>query len=188
MKNFLNITLVLLAGLVLAACQTSQQSGPTPGDVVAGYALGDVTISVSEEYSRAFGSLQEDKVALIRDGLEAQVKANLEASLPPKFKGQPVADVKVLFTHLGLATAGGRVLLGQDSFITGTVSIVERETSSLLLTREIVARDAGLKGQGAVGLAVALVVNIANSSDTKRVSNIAKSFDQQTNFWLKQKK
>lgn len=179
--------------LIISACQSSSSDGPTPGEIVSQYSLSDVTIAVSEEYTRSFLGVKEDKVALIRDGLQQQIKANLSASLPVKMKGTKPATVKVLLTHLGIASAGGRILFGADSTLRGTVSIIDDETSALILTRQIVATEKGAKNQASIngnpllGLAINLVVNAANSSDARRVANISKSFDLNTNAWLRQK-
>ena len=190
---FRNIT-ISMSLLILAACQTSKTDGPTPGEIVSQYNLSNVTISVSEEYTRSFLGLKEEQVALIRDGLQEQIKANLSASLPPKMAGEKPATVQILLTHLGIASAGGRILFGADSTLKGTVTIVDDETSGLVLTRQILATEKGarkqasLNGNPLLGLAINLVINAANSSDAKRVANISKSFDLQTNSWLVQKK
>jgi len=192
MDAFVRNIVLFLSLCFLASCQTAQSDGPTPGDTVSQYNLSNLTLNVSDEYNASLFSLKEDKIALLRDGLQEQIKANLSASLPTKMTGPRPATVKVLLTQLNVASAGGKALLGQESLIRGTVSIIDDESQSLILTKQITGVDGTVKvGQGGnilIGLAVAVVVNTATSSDNTRIRNIAKSFDANTNRWLFQKK
>ena len=192
MKNTIRNFIMFITLFVVVACQTSKSDGPTPGEIVSQYNLTDLSITVSEEYNRSLFSLKEDKIALLRDGLQENIKARLNASLPLKMTGPKPASVRVLLTDLNVASAGGKALLGQESSIRGVVSIVDDETESLILTRQIVGSDGSAKvGQGGnvlIGLAVATVINTVTSSDNTRITNIAKTFDKNTNAWLFQKK
>lgn len=182
MKKLYRNLLLICTLVVLAACQTSSKdNGLTAGEKVAAYYPENIIVSVSEEYTKGLFNLEPEKTALLNNGLRTQLKSDLGNDLLAVMKGQKPGTVKVLLTHVALASGAGRLLFSADSTITGTITILD-DNDQLLVTREITARDEGSKarasinGNPLIGLAINLAANAAKSSEAKRVGHISQNF------------
>jgi hypothetical protein len=100
MRSVARIFSFVVILIALTGCQTAKNQGPTPGDLISGYASGDVSVEISEGYRKNILSLEPDRIELLTNGLQQQLRSDLVETLPNVMKGTKPAKINVLLNTI----------------------------------------------------------------------------------------
>lgn len=175
---------MVIAGLaLLAGCQTRD---PRLVEALNATNVTSVRVEAAPDVYTGLpmmnGITPEQQVAMIVQALQADAGAKLKG-LPG---GSKAARLVITLQRADLASAPGRVLGGSDSHITGTVRLEGVADNALIAQNpRIVGTDAGVKGQGNIGIFVAMAINAATTKNQNALSQkLAASFTLETRKWL----
>jgi hypothetical protein len=129
------------------------------------------------------GKTPEQQVAIVVAALHKVATRELKG-----FPGGPnPARLVITLQRADLASEQGRVLIGSDSTITGTVR-VEDLTSGRLIAQNpsIQGENSGVKGSGSfAGMAMAMAINAAMTKSQEALAEkLAMSFTKNVKTWL----
>ncbi len=125
--------------------------------------------------------------------LPAVVRA-LDNSLNRDVKGVPdgkTAGRLIVTLHIvDLSSKAGRIIAGNDSYISGTVRLEDAKTGRLIAeAQNIRGEDKGIRGNGEIGIVIAMAINAAQSSQTEDAlaQRLSDAFSRKVKAWLTQK-
>ncbi|MFK0165926.1 hypothetical protein [Rhizobium sp. NPDC090279] len=131
------------------------------------------------------GDTRESQVALVSRILQQRLAKDL--------KGYPGGNIParliVTLHDLDVASAPGRIIAGNNSFIDGTVRLEDMRTGKLIAqAQEIRANDMTVRGDG-LALIPAMVINAAvTPNQTAVATQLAETFMKQVKTWLTPRK
>jgi hypothetical protein len=181
-RFFKALFVVFAAAVALSGCATRD---PRLVEAIKGTRVADVRVESTPDVGTGLpminGKTPEQQVAIVVAALQKVASRDL--------KGYPggatPARLVITLQTADLASEQGRVLLGSDSYISGTVRLESLATGQLIAQNpRITGKNQGVKGQG-LGIVVALAVNAAMTKDQQYLADkLAESFTKNVKTWL----
>ncbi|MBB3610879.1 hypothetical protein [Rhizobium sp. BK602] len=123
----------------------------------------------------------------------SKVVQTLEASLNRELKGLPGGKTpgKLIVTlhTVDLASNAGRIILDNDSRMSGSVRLQNAKTGRLIAETDVYVTEKGVHGEGNIGVFVAMAINAAQVSQKKDAlaHDLSDKFVASVKTWLVQK-
>ncbi|MGV1761856.1 hypothetical protein ACQZ6F_31835 [Rhizobium sp. A22-96] len=123
----------------------------------------------------------------------SKVVQTLEASLNRELKGLPGGKTpgKLIVTlhTVDLASNAGRIILDNDSSLSGSVRLQDAKTGRLIAETGVYVTEKGVRGEGNIGVFVAMAINAAQVSQKKDAlaHDLSEKFVRSVKTWLTQK-
>ncbi|MCZ3376271.1 hypothetical protein JJQ51_10035 [Rhizobium sp. AG207R] len=177
---------VLVSSTVVAGCTTQD---PRLTAALSTASIADVRIESAPDLRMGSPLLNGDT----RESQVALVSRVLQQRLAKDLKGYPGGNVParliVTLHDLDVASAPGRIIAGNNSFIDGTVRLEDMRTGKLIAqAQEIRANDMTVRGDG-LALIPAMVINAAvTPNQTAVATQLAETFMKQVKTWLTPRK
>ncbi|TWB11632.1 hypothetical protein FBZ99_10812 [Rhizobium sp. ERR 1071] len=177
---------VLVGSTVVAGCTTQD---PRLTAALSTASIADVRIESAPDLRMGSPLLNGDT----RESQVALVSRVLQQRLAKDLKGYPGGNVParliVTLHDLDVASAPGRIIAGNNSFIDGTVRLEDMRTGKLIAqAQEIRANDMTVRGDG-LALIPAMVINAAvTPNQTAVATQLAETFMKQVKTWLTPRK
>ncbi|AVA26075.1 hypothetical protein [Rhizobium sp. NXC24] len=151
--------------------------------------IADVRIEVAPDLRMGAplmnGDTRESQVALVSRVLQQRLAQDLKG-----YPGGKIPARLIVTLHdLDVASAPGRIIAGNNSFIDGTVRLEDMRTGNLIAqAQEIRAGDMTVRGNG-LALLPAMVINAAvTPNQTAVATQLAETFMKQVKAWLTPRK
>jgi hypothetical protein len=176
----------LVGSTVVAGCTTQD---PRLTAALSTASIADVRIESAPDLRMGSPLLNGDT----RESQVAMVSGVLQQRLAKDLKGYPGGNVParliVTLHDLDVASAPGRIIAGNNSFIDGTVRLEDMRTGKLIAqAQEIRANDMTVRGDG-LALIPAMVINAAvTPNQTAVATQLAETFMKQVKTWLTPRK
>ncbi|MFS8049177.1 hypothetical protein [Rhizobium sp. BR 314] len=122
-----------------------------------------------------------------------KVVQTLEASLNRELKGLPggktPAKLIVTLGMVDLASNAGRIILDNHSSMSGSVRLQDARSGRLIAETSIYVSEQGMRGEGNIGVFVAMAINAAQVSKKKDAlaHELSDKFVASVKTWLTQK-
>jgi hypothetical protein len=181
--RFLRVLFIIGVGsIVLSGCQTRD---PRLVEAVNGTCVTEVRVEATPDVGTGLpminGKTPEQQVAIVVAALQKVSSRDLNG-YPG---GATPARLVVTLQTADLASEQGRVLLGSDSYISGTVRLENLKTGQLIAQNpRVTGQNQGVKGEG-LGILVAVAVNAAMTKDQQYLADkLAESFTKNVKAWL----
>lgn len=178
---------VAVVGSVMAAGCTTQDPRLTAALGTA--SIADVRIEAAPDVRMGSPLLNGDT----RESQVALVSRVLQERLAKDLKGYPggriPARLIVTLHDLDVASAPGRIIAGNNSFIEGTVRLEDIRSGKLIAqAQDIRANDMTVRGDG-LALIPAMMINAAvTPNQTAVATQLAETFMKQVKAWLTPRK
>ncbi|MGM4986344.1 hypothetical protein [Rhizobium sp. 11_C7_N12_5] len=123
----------------------------------------------------------------------SKVVQTLEASLNRELKGLPGGKTpgKLIVTlgMVDLASNAGRIILDNHSSMSGSVRLQDAKTGRLIAETTVYVSEKGVRGEGNIGVFVAMAINAAQVSRQKDAlaHELSDKFVSSVKTWLMQK-
>ncbi|WP_095448729.1 hypothetical protein [Ochrobactrum quorumnocens] len=176
------LTITALCFLVVA-CQTTD---PRLAEALRGTHVAEVRVEATPDVGTGLpminGKTPEQQVAIVVSALQKVAVRDL--------KGHPggatPARLVITLQRANLASEQGRVLMGSDSTITGTVRLEDIKTGRLIAQNpRITGENRGVKGYGLSGMAIAMAANaVMTKSQEYLAEKLAADFTKNAKRWL----
>jgi hypothetical protein len=169
--------------LVLAACQTTD---PRLAEALRGTRITEVRVETTPDVTTGLpminGKTPQQEVALVVAALQKVATRQL-AGYPG---GTSPARLVITLQRANLASEQGRVMIGSDSTISGTVRLEDIKTGRLIAQNpHIYGEDRGVKGYGTGGFMAALAINAVMTRNQEYLAEkLAENFIGGTRKWL----
>ncbi|MQB45426.1 hypothetical protein [Rhizobium sp. ICMP 5592] len=176
-----------LMGCAVGAGCTTQD--PRLTAALATASIADVRIEAAPDLRMGSpllnGDTRESQVALVSRVLQQRLAQDLKG-----YPGGKIPSRLIVTLHdLDVASAPGRIIAGNNSFIDGTVRLEDMRTGKLIAqAQEIRANDMTVRGDG-LALIPAMVINAAvTPNQTAVATQLAETFVKQVKTWLTPRK
>ena len=100
------------------------------------------------------------------------------------FTGAKPVNIEAEVTHVQFATNGGVIIMQAASYMSGTVTMKNAKTGTVMKTGNISITDAPFRGTGNIGIFVALAAN-ATTTPEKRYASMTDKFAKEALLQLK---
>lgn len=123
----------------------------------------------------------------------SKVVETLDASLKRELKGLPggktPAKLIVTLHTVDLASNAGRIILDNDSSMSGSVRLQDAKTGRLIAETGVYVTEKGVRGEGNIGVFVAMAINAAQVSHKRDALayELSDKFVASVKTWLTQK-
>ena len=176
----------LVGSTVVAGCTTQD---PRLTAALSTASIADVRIESAPDLRMGSpllnGDTRESQVALVSRVLQQRLAKDLKG-----YPGGKIPARLIVTLHdLDVASAPGRIVAGNNSFIDGTVRLEDMRTRTLIAqAQEIRANDMTVRGNG-LALLPAMVINAAvTPNQTAVATQLAETFMKQVKTWLTPRK
>lgn len=174
---------IVLGSVLLAGCASRD---PRLLEALEGIQVTEVRVEATPDVATGLpminGKTPEEQVAIVVHALKTVATRDLKG-FPG---GSNPARLVITLQRADLASAQGRVLLGSDSSITGTVRLEDMKTGQLIAQNpHVQGQNNGVKGRDLGGYVVALAVNAAMTKSQEALAEkLAVSFTKNVKTWL----
>jgi hypothetical protein len=180
LKAFL---VVVAAAFVLSGCASRD---PRLLEALKGTRIAEVRVEATPDVGTGLpminGKTPEQQVVIVTTALR-QVASRDLMGYPG---GSTPARLVITLQRANLASEQGRVLMGSDSTIAGTVRLEDIKTGHLIAQNPYVTgENRGVKGYGFSGMAIAMATNaVMTKSQEHLAEKLAADFTANTKTWL----
>lgn len=170
---------VMVATLALAGCVTTD---PRLAEALRGTHISEVRVEAIPDVGTGLpminGKTPEQQVAIVVAALQKVAMRDLRG-YPG---GSNPARLVITLQLANLASEPGRVLMGSDSSVTGTVRLEDLKTGRLIAQNpRIVGENQGAKGHDIGGLFIAMAVNAVMTRNQEHLAEkLAADFTKNT--------
>jgi hypothetical protein len=186
MKKFKTSILFGLLSIVLAACVgTGSETNKAPAVALTSqYKVKSLSVSVSKSVSLnelpRFANEPKEKTA---ENIKSYVNTAMKKHVVPAFIGAKPVNIAAEVTHVQFATNGGVIIMQAASYMSGTVTMKDAKTGTVIKTGNISITDTPFRGNG-LGIIVALAAN-ATTTPEKRYTSMTEKFAKEALLQLK---
>lgn len=180
------VLFLILGAVLLSACTTTRD--PRLVESLKSTRITEVRVEATPDVGTGLpmmnGITSQQQVDLILNALRTVASRNLKG-----YPGGPNASRLVItLQQADLASMPGRIVLGSDSWIVGTVRLEDIKTGRLVAQNpRIQGSDRGMRGSG-LGVIAAVAVNAATSKNQGALAEkLATSFIRNVKAWLSPK-
>jgi hypothetical protein len=176
---------VLAVAAIVSACQTAD---PRLVSALRSSAVTQIQLETAPDVN--MGGFFDRKKP---DPQLSKVVQTLEASLNRELKGLPGGKTpgKLIVTlhTVDLASNAGRIILDNDSSLSGSVRLQDAKTGRLIAETGVYVTEKGVRGEGNIGVFVAMAINAAQVSQKKDAlaHDLSEKFVRSVKTWLTQK-
>lgn len=178
-----SIFAVMITTLVFSGCTTTD---PRLADALRGTRITEVRVEATPDVGTGLpminGKTPEQQVAIVVAALQKVATRDL--------RGHPggTQPVRLVITLqlANLASEQGRVLIGTDSSITGTVRLEDPKSGRLIAQNpRIMGENRGVKGNDLGGFVAAMAINaVMTKSQEHLAEKLADDFTKNAKKWL----
>lgn len=118
----------------------------------------------------------------------------LDNSLNREVRGVPggknAGRLIVTLHVVDVSSKAGRIIAGNDSYISGTVRLEDAKTGRLIAeAQNIRGEDKGIRGDGEIGIVIAMAINAAQVAEKEDAlaQRLSDAFSRNVKAWLTQK-
>ena len=174
-------SVVLLITLIASGCQTTPKIDAATLNAVMTYYPAQVSVTQSANFSSGLVSMGDVTSQQLADKFAAESQARLASELPAIMRGSKPANIVILLQTASISSGAGRAVLGTDSFVDATISIVDASTGTTVGARSVHAIDAASSNDSSingipVGALLSLAVNASQSDEQTRIAKITEAF------------
>ncbi|WP_245411874.1 hypothetical protein [Phyllobacterium leguminum] len=174
---------VIMGSILLTGCMTRD---PRLVEALKGVRVAEVQVESTPDVATGLpminGKTPEQQVAIVVNALHTVATRDLKG-YPG---GSSPARLVITLQRADLASEQGRVMLGSNSSITGTVRLEDIKTGQLIAQNpRIYGENRGVKGGDLGGFVVAMAINAAMTKSQEALAEkLATDFTRQVKTWL----
>ena len=178
MKNLKTSIILGLLSIALAACvgAGADTNKSSKAALTSQYKVKSLSVSVSKnvrlnELPR-FANEPKEKTA---ENIKSYVNTAMKKRVVPAFVGSNPVSIEAEVTYVQFATNGGVLLLQSASYMSGTVTMKDAKTGTVLRTGQISIEDTPFRGGGNIGIFIAMAAN-STTTPEKRYASMTEKF------------
>ncbi len=181
-RNWLNLTVAVLFAVLLTGCMTTQAG---ISDQVRGYTLASVDVTVDENVrTGVFERLDDIDDKEFAQQFEQQLETAMYGTLESSFSGDQPVHMSVHVDEMNIASDAGRALLGSESYIGATVSVLDATTGDVIAERYFREQEKDVSFTGNLGILIEITKNVIDAGSNDMLDDAAQELAEAVKVWL----